>query len=601
MGKTITLSAMDRSTFSRWFVLMLPVLVWTTSCSKPLEPIKKPNIIIILTDDQAWGDLSYHGNTNLSTPNMDSIALQGAAISNFYVQPVCSPTRAELLTGQYFPRLGVYSTSAGGERMDLKAPTMAGLFKEAGYSTAAYGKWHNGTQPPYHPNSRGFDDYYGFCSGHWGNYFSPMLEYNGTIVKGNGFLVDDIFDHGMEFISEQRDKPFLLYLPVNTPHSPMQVPDRFWKKFGESTLGMNYHGNEVEDELFTRAALAMVENIDWNIGRLTKHLKENGLEGNTIVVFMSDNGPAGWRWNGNMRGKKGSTDEGGVKSPFFIKWPNKIPAGTTSKQLMGSVDLLPTLASLANITLHNSLKLDGMDLSQALLDQGQSTINRAVYNHWNQKTSVRIQNYRLDDENRLYDITVDNGQTTDISEKFPAIRDSLVALKKQWEKEVNALERPTRKRWFPIGDRTHGFAQLPSRDGTAHGKIKRSNRYPNDSFYTNWTQENDSITWDVDILDDGQFEVYLYYTCKPGDIGTELQLTLNNERITKTITEAHDPPLVGADKDRSPRIESYVKDFKSTKMGEMTLKKGKGQLVLKAVSIPGNSSIDFRLLYFKRI
>ncbi len=166
----------------------------------------------------------------LETPNIDRLARSGVTFDRFFVSPVCSPTRAELLTGRYHVRGGVYSTSAGGERLDLDETTIAEIFKSAGYATAAYGKWHNGMQPPYHPNARGFDDFYGFCSGHGGNYFSPMLEHNGQIVRGNGFITDDLFDHGIRFIEEHREGPFLLYLPLNTPHSPMEVPDQWWEK-----------------------------------------------------------------------------------------------------------------------------------------------------------------------------------------------------------------------------------------------------------------------------------------------------------------------------------------------------------------------------------
>jgi len=141
--------------------------------------MEHPNVIIILSDDQGWGDLGLQGNTNINTPNIDALSATGATLNNFYVCAVCSPTRAELLTGRYHFRGGVYSTGGGGERLDLDETTIAELFQKAGYSTAAYGKWHNGMQYPYHPNGRGFSDYYGFCSGHWGNYHSPMLEHNG--------------------------------------------------------------------------------------------------------------------------------------------------------------------------------------------------------------------------------------------------------------------------------------------------------------------------------------------------------------------------------------------------------------------------------------
>ncbi len=147
---------------------------------------ERPNVLIVLTDDQGWGDLSSSGNTNLSTPAIDSLAKDGAVFDRFYVCPVCSPTRAELLTGRYHVRGGVFSTSAGGERLDLDEKTIAETFKAAGYATGAFGKWHNGMQYPYHPRGRGFDEYYGFCSGHWGDYFDAPLEHNGRLVKGNG-------------------------------------------------------------------------------------------------------------------------------------------------------------------------------------------------------------------------------------------------------------------------------------------------------------------------------------------------------------------------------------------------------------------------------
>ena len=219
------------------FCLLLQIsCIEDASKSDSKSESKKPNIILILTDDQGWGDLSSNGNDNLKTPNIDAIAKSGVTLENFYVQPVCSPTRAEILTGRYASRLGVYSTSAGGERLNLGETTLAEVFKANGYQTAAYGKWHNGMQPPYHPNSRGFDDYYGFTSGHWGNYFSPMLDHNGKIVKGEGFLVDDLTDHGLAFMEKNKEQPFFLYLPLNTPHSPMQVPDNYWNNFKDKNV-----------------------------------------------------------------------------------------------------------------------------------------------------------------------------------------------------------------------------------------------------------------------------------------------------------------------------------------------------------------------------
>ncbi len=587
------------------FLTTLLVALLLFSCkekkeSKALETTeKRPNIILIMADDQGWGDLSINGNTNLSTPNIDALAQNGATFENFFVQPVCSPTRAELLTGRYFGRLGVYRTSAGGERMNLGETTIAEILKQVGYQTAAYGKWHNGMQPPYHPNSRGFDDYYGFTSGHWGNYFSPMLEHNGKIVKGKGFLVDDLTDHGLDFIQKNQEEPFFLYLPYNTPHSPMQVPDEYWNSFQGRNLEMKYHGEEEENENFTRAALAMVENIDYNVGRVTSKLKELKLEENTIIIYLSDNGPNGWRYNDGMRGKKGSTDEGGVRSPFFIQWKGKIPAGKKISRIAGAIDLLPTLANLAGAKVETKRPLDGKNLSSLLFNENLKWDDRLIVNHWGGKTSIRSQNYRLDHENRLYDMNNDHGQTTDVSKQFSEVADSLKKAKIDW---LATIQPPIKdERPFTLGHPDFEYTQIPARDGIPHGNIKRSNRYPNNTFFTNWTNEKDYITWDVEVLADGEFEVELYYTMKPENEGVGIQLSHGKSMLATRITETHDPPLTGMENDRDPRIESYVKDFKPKILGNIKLRKGRNPLILKASHFSRQEAIDVRLLMFRRI
>jgi arylsulfatase A-like enzyme len=573
--------------------------------SKPAQEdteLKKPNIVLIIADDQGWGDLSSNGNTNLSTPYIDALAKNGVSFKNFFVQPVCSPTRAELLTGRYFPRLGVFDTSAGGERMNLGETTLAEILKNDGYATAAYGKWHNGMQPPYHPNSRGFDDYYGFTSGHWGNYFSPMLERNGEITKGEGFLVDDLTSKGLEFIMQYQNESFFLYLPYNTPHSPMQVPDTYWDRFENKDLALTYHGEEAEDLNFTKAALAMVENIDYNVGRITQKLQELDLEKNTIIIYMTDNGPNGFRWNGGMRGKKGWVDEGGVRSPFFMQWKDSLPAGKEVKEIASAIDILPTLANIVGLKSKTKRSLDGKDLSPLLWSENNSWQPRLVYNHWGGKTSIRSQKYRLDNENRLYDMENDHGQTTDISNQYQKVADSLITAKNEWLAEVRPkLPREEDNRPFTLGSPDHQFTQIPARDGIAHGNIERSNRFPNNTFFTNWKSEKDSITWNVEVLADGEFEVTLYYTCAPENLGSTIELSMGNSKIANTITEAHDPPLTGMENDRTPRMESYVKEFKPMKLGTIALKKGLGNLTLKALEIPGDEAIDVRLLMFKKV
>ena len=559
----------------------------------------KPNIVIILTDDQGWGDLSIHGNTNLQTPNIDRLAKGGARFNNFFVSPVCSPTRAEFLTGRYHPRTGVYSTSAGGERMDLDEQTIAQVFKAAGYSTAMYGKWHNGMQYPYHPNARGFEDFYGFCSGHWGDYFSPQLEHNGKLVEGKGFIIDDLTDKAIQFIEDNKESPFLLYLPYNTPHSPMQVPDRWWNKFKDKELELR-HGDE-EDLLFTRAALAMCENIDWNVGRLMERLKALRLEENTIVLYFHDNGPNSLRWNGGMKGRKGSTDDGGVRSPLFIRWPGKIEPGKNIASISAAIDLLPTLTDLAGIDPLVKKPLDGMSLKPLLLESQPAWPDRMIFNHWDGKVSVRTQQYRLDHSRKLFDMQRDQGQRQNIANQMLPVAEKLSAEVQRWREEVLSELPTSDTRSFPLGHPDTRYTQLPARDGQPHGNIKRSNRFPNASFFTNWIHVEDKISWNIEVVESGDFEVVLYYTCPQKDAGSTVELSFGESRLKGHIAEGFDPPLRGMENDRVERTESYVKDFKALNLGVVHLEKGEGQLTLQALRIPGSTVMDFRLLMFERV
>ena len=562
----------------------------------------KPNVIVFLTDDQGWGDLSLNGNTDLSTPNIDSLANDGASFEHFFVCPVCSPTRAEFLTGRYHVRGGVYSTSAGGERLDLDEVTIADTFRSAGYTTGAFGKWHNGMQYPYHPNGRGFEEFYGFCSGHWGDYFSPPLERNGKIVKGNGFCIDDFTDKAITFIenSSKNKKPFFAYLPYNTPHSPMQVPDKWWDKFKNKKIKMRNRDPRREDIDHIRCALAMCENIDWNIGRVLKKINDLKIEKNTIVIFFHDNGPNGVRWNGGMKGRKGSTDEGGVRSPLLIRWPDKISKGIKINQITSVMDLLPTLTDCANIPISSQKALDGRSLKPLLLGERNKWKERTLINYWRGKTSARNQIFRLDHLGKLYDMTNDPGQLADISALRPKIRNQLLEEVSNWKKTV-LPELGKDERSFVIGHPNYRWTQVPARDGVSHGAIKRSGRFPNCSYYENWKTTEDKITWNCEVGATGTYEVSIHYALKKGDEGTVVQLSHNNASIEHKFTESHEVPSRGQENDRVERRESYVKDFKEIKIGTINLTKGKGELTLKALEIPGEESIEFRLLMLEKV
>ncbi len=562
----------------------------------------KTNLVVILTDDQGWGDLSLNGNTNLSTPNIDSIGKEGAVFDRFFVCPVCSPTRAEFLTGRYHVRSGVYSTSAGGERMDLDETTIADLFQKAGYATGAFGKWHNGMQYPYHPLGRGFDYFYGFCSGHWGQYHDALMERNGRLVRGKGFCVDDFTTEAMNFIdrSVRADKAFFAYLPYNTPHSPMQAPDRWWNKFEDENLEdmMRHRDPGKEDRLHLLAALAMCENVDWNVGRVLKKLDQLKVAEDTIVVFFHDNGPNGFRWNGDMEGRKGSTEEGGTRSPLLIRWPNGIQPGTQVKQIASVLDLLPTLTEMAGVLEKPKKKLDGRSLLSLMNGDSEKWAPRTLISNWKSKVGARNQRFRLDHRNRLFDMENDPGQRRDVSEEFPKVFERLTEEVNQYKKEV-LVELGSDERPFVIGHPDVLWTQIPARDAVHTGAIRRSNKFPNCSYFLNWKKEEDYLTWEVEVGEGGLYEVDLWYACPKKDLGAEMELSFRNQTLRARIVREVDPPLLTGF-DRSPRVEGFVKNFEPMRMGAIKLSKGKGTLRLQAIDIPGSQALEFRLLMLYR-
>ena len=563
-------------------------------CGSAASPQKRPNIVVILADDQGWGDLSLHGNVNIETPNIDSLARDGVMFERFFVCAVCAPTRAEFLTGRYHPRGGVHGVTTGAERLNVDEKTIGDTFKAAGYATGAFGKWHNGMQYPYHPNGRGFDEYYGFCSGHWGNYFDPILEHNGQVVRGKGYIIDDLTNHALEFIEQNRNKPFLCYLPYNTPHSPMQVPDRFFDKLKDNPLKMRNRDPEKEEPVKTRCALAMCENIDWNVGRVLKKLENLRLADNTIVIYFSDNGPNSWRWNDRMKGRKGSTDEGGLRVPCVIRWPARIKPGRKIPQIAGAIDLLPTLADLAGIAVVGDKPLDGVSIKTLLLTGGEDWTDRMIFSHQRGRVSVRTQRYRLDHTGKLFDMETDPGQNHDLSKERPRVTERLRKAVKRWKDEVLPKSQKD-DRPFTVGYPEFPATFLPARDGVPHGNVRRSAKAPNCSYFTNWLTADDKITWDVEIATAGEFEAVVYYTCPPEDVGSIVELSLGTKRVRATVTEPHDPPLVGAEFDRYDRgSESFVKDFKPLRLGTFRLDKGRGLLTLRALKVPGKQVIDVR-------
>ncbi|MEO6244021.1 MAG: sulfatase-like hydrolase/transferase [Opitutaceae bacterium] len=599
-------------------VILAAAFVSAANAAQP----SRPNVVIFLADDQGWGDLGATGNTMVRTPAIDSLARDGATLDRFYVCSVCAPTRAEFLTGRYHPRGGVRGVSTGQERLNTDEKTIADAFKTAGYATGAFGKWHNGSQWPYHPNARGFEEYYGFTSGHWGEYFNSPLEHNGQRVRATGYIADDLTSHAIAFFEQNRERPFFCYIPYNIPHSPFAVPDKYWQRFKDKPIPQRGPEGDNETLDITRCVLAMTENLDDNVARVLRRLDELKLADNTIVIYFSDNGPNSYRYNGGMKGRKGSTEEGGLRVPFFIRWPDKIKPGTTVRDIAGAIDLLPTLTKFAGVALPGAKPLDGKDLSPLLLGGGSSAWpERMIFSHQNGNVSVRTPGYRLDNRGALYDMLADPGQQRDIASEKSDIAKKLSAAVAAWRQDVlgsaapadetapvakNAKGKAKNKasafaglppddRPFTVGYPEFPMTPLPARDGIGHGAVKRSSGAPNSSYFVNWTNLADTITWDIEVHTTGTYEVAIDYTCPIADAGSTIELSFNGANLTGKVTPGWDPPLY-TNQDTIPRPagESQMKPFRLLSLGTVRLEKGRGTLTLRATQIPGKSVMDMR-------
>lgn len=562
----------------------------------------KPNVVVLLADDAGWGDYSASGNRMVRTPQIDSLARDGVSFDRFFVCPLCAPTRAEFLTGRYYLRTGVLGVSTGHERLSAEERTIADAFRAAGYATGAFGKWHNGSQWPYHPLARGFDEYYGYTAGHWGEYFDPPLERNGKMERAKGYIVDVCTDEALAFIERNRSRPFFCYVPFTTPHSPWAVPQVYWQRFKDRPLEQLATQPKQENPDQTRCALAMLENQDWNVGRILKRLDDLKLADNTIVLYFSDNGPNGARWTGGMKGVKGGTDEGSVRSVCFLRWPASLPKGKTVAEIAGAVDLLPTLTALAGVARAGDKPLDGRDLTPLLLGQKVSWPARTLFTAWGGKVSARAQQYRLDAAGALFDMVADPAQTKDIAAERPEAA-ALKQAAQAWRAEMYGpdadakLEKGGRvdPRKLGVGYPEFPSTMLPARDGEPRGCVRRSGKAPNCSYFVNWVDKTGEMAWQIDVQTTGDYEAVIDYTCPLADAGSLVELSFNGARLTGRVTPGWDPPLY-TNQDTVPRAhgESQMKEFKPLALGTIRLEKGAGPLVLRALEIPEASVMDVR-------
>lgn len=578
---------------NHYFFILPLVLLLAFSCNtnRQLSMVDHPNVILILTDDQGWGDLGIHGNDIISTPAIDQLARNGAQFERFYVSPLCAPTRASLLTGRYALRTGTSWVSKGLENMRGEEVTIAEVFKDNGYATGCFGKWHNGAHYPEHPNRQGFDEFIGFCAGHWNNYFSTTLERNGAPFPTEGFITDVLTDQTIRFIENNRDHNFFAYVSYNVPHSPFQVPDIYFDNMGLNDKDATVYG--------------MCENVDDNVAKIMARLEALNLMENTIVIFMTDNGPNGQRYNGGMRGVKGSIHEGGVRVPSIFHWKGKINARSIP-QIAGHIDILPTLVNLCNLEKPTTLPLDGLDLSALLLEENPEFPERLFFTKRSMETimpdgAVRSDRHRLVIENgdtMLFDMQIDPGQQNDISTSESVVVEKLASAYRAWFDDVTGDFTPSTE--IRIGFTGEETIYLPAHEAGFSGDIRfmEGHGWAHDWLVT-WTNTSDSIYWEVVVDQPGTFSIELLYSCPGTDIGADLQIHCDGESTSAVISEAHDPEYIPSP-DRVTRIEVYEKEWARLQMGNLNIQSGAQSIVLKADKIPAGQVGEIKGLELKR-
>ncbi|MEP6735822.1 MAG: arylsulfatase [Chryseolinea sp.] len=553
----------------------------------------RPNVVLILTDDQGWGDLSLHGNRFIETPNLDNLAKSGMELTNFYVSPLCAPSRASILTGRYHLSTGVLSVSKGLEVMDSDETTIAELFKANNYRTGIFGKWHNGQNYPNRPNDQGFDEFLGFCAGHWSNYFNTELNQNGKMVKTKGYISDVLTDAALKFMSDSKDSPFFCYVPYNAPHAPHQVPDKYFNK---------YKAKGLDNEL--ASIYGMVENIDDNVGRILSYLKEHNLEENTIVVFLSDNGPNGVRYNGMMRGIKGTVHEGGVRVPFFIRWTNHIRAGQTNENSSAHVDIYRTLRDLCNLKAIPGRPLAGVSLASLLLnDTALFDTHRKLYTHVNfmevpaqlNSGGFRHNQYRFvyeKDKLQLYDLSQDPEEKSDQASVKNDITSQYLNDYKAWFSDAIAHVQYNKPIVLsPVG------AELPVTDATLSSgiKFKEGHGWSHD-WVEKWNSMKDSLYWEIDCKNPGNYEVEIEYLCKKKDVGSHIICSIGGERKEVVIEKAFYSKQIPSP-DRIPRKEAYeMSEWKRLRIGVYHIGEGKQIVKLRASKIQNGNVAEVKLL-----
>jgi len=567
---------------SSFYALVIAVGVVLGSSPAVLAAEAKPNVVLIMTDDQGWWDVGVHGNKSIETPTMDRIASEGVSFTRFYASPVCAPTRASLLTGRHNHRTGAIDTYMGRDTMSADEITLGQVFQQNGYRTGMFGKWHVGRYKKYHPNNRGFDEFFGFWQyGFINRYFdSDELFHNGQSVITAGYITDVLTDAAIEFVRANKENPFFLYVPYNAPHSPYLVPDPYIKKYLDKGLPL------AEARIY-----GMITSIDENIDRLLKVIDESGLSENTVVIFMSDNGGVSRYFKAGLRGNKASVWEGGMRVPFFVRWPGHFPAGAKVDAIAQHIDIFPTLCELIGAPLPSDRKIDGKSILSLIKQGGGESPHQYLCQQWcrvkpdpNKKWAIIGQRYKLAN-GKLFDLQTDPGEKTDIADRYPEIVREMRAEFLRWFADVTAgqvYQAPP----IEVGRDDENPVEIDLTWGEPVGsKVRPQYRHYNRDYIANWTEIKDFVQWQIDIVRASDYEVILNYACAPGEGGSRFRISVGDAHLESIIK-----PTAGREVYRTVTLGTLK-----------NLPKGPAVLEMKPITITGKELGVIHRIWLKRL
>ncbi len=457
---------------------------WTLGCgggsqdSESTGNAERPNIVLVMTDDQGYGDFGFTGNPVIRTPHLDALAAQSAQVERFYVSPVCTPTRASLMTGRYNYRTRAIDTYIGRAMMEPEEVTIAEMLRDAGYATGIFGKWHLGDAYPMRAMDQGFEESLVHRGGGIGQpsdppggegkYTDAVLFRNGQREETTGYCTDVYFDAAFDFMEQaaEEGRPFFAYVPTNAPHGPFHdVPEDWLEHYRQVDLSAALPvPDQASEQVLDRLArsYAMISNIDDNVGRLMARLDELGLAENTLVVFLVDNGPDRDRYNTGLRGRKGTVFEGGIRSPLLARWPGRLPAGGDAvDRIAAHIDIAPTLLAAASVEPPAALHLDGRSLLGLLAGEGDTAAwpDRTLYfqfHRGDEPTALRSfaavgQRYKLAHPSprgegdwdgelhlELYDLEADPAETRNLIDDAPEIAAGMSDDYLEWFEDVSS-------------------------------------------------------------------------------------------------------------------------------------------------------------------